>query len=180
MTRQIGNALIASHRGRCAPKGKVGATFEHRSTRHTSRKHNATAQAVKGNFGGFCVSPHAQKTTPARVACRSRLCRNSRLGGMGASRPAEVLALGYWVGRESSLRPGAFARLACCGRPLPASRSSALVLAGSRLGGCHWVMQDMWECVKVIKPHKQGQKHQPDKGPALGNLFPILTRSPRL
>jgi hypothetical protein len=104
--------------------GEVGATFEHRSTRHTSRKHNATAQAVKGNFGGFCVSPHAQKTTPARVACRGRLCRNSRLGGMGASRPAEVLALGYWVGRESSLRPGAFARLACCGRPLPASRAA--------------------------------------------------------
>ena len=124
---------IAPHRGRCAPKGEAGATFEHRSTRHTSRKRNATAQAVKGSLDGFCVSPHAaQKTTPARVACRGRLCRNSRLrGALGANRPAEVLALGYWVGGDlCCLRPGAFARAAYCGLPRSAFREAQSLSSG--------------------------------------------------
>ena len=146
LTRQIGNALIAPHRGRCAPKGEAGATFEHRSTRHTSRKRNATAQAVKGkSLDGFCLSPHAaHKTTPARVACRGRLCRNSRLGGaLGANRPAEVLALGNWVGRDlSCLRPGAFARAACCGRPRSASREVRLSSSAAR--ACRFFAIGSW------------------------------------
>ena len=51
LARQAGNAPE-----RRAPRGEAGTTtFEHRSTWPTSRKRNATAQAVKGNLGGFCV-----------------------------------------------------------------------------------------------------------------------------
>jgi hypothetical protein len=51
LARQAGNAPE-----RRAPRGEAGTTtFEHRSTWPTSRKRNATAQAVEGNLGGFCV-----------------------------------------------------------------------------------------------------------------------------
>jgi hypothetical protein len=57
LARQAGNAPE-----RRAPRGEAGATtFEHRSTWPTSRKRNATAQAVEGNLGGFCVR-NAQPT----------------------------------------------------------------------------------------------------------------------
>src|ERR1700687_1610221 len=36
---------------------------------------NATARAVEGNLGGFCVV--GTETVPARTTCRGRLCRNS-------------------------------------------------------------------------------------------------------
>ena len=43
------------------------------------RKCNATAQAVEGNLGGFCLWPwlRSTETAPARTACRGRSCRNS-------------------------------------------------------------------------------------------------------
>lgn len=67
LTRQIGNALIASHRGRCAPKGEVGATFEHRSTRHTSRKHNTTQRhkPSRETLAAFACRP-THKNPPRR------------------------------------------------------------------------------------------------------------------
>ncbi len=43
-----------------------------------------------------------KETTPARAACRGRLCRNSGWG-LGGGRPTEVLALRYELGRLHSL-----------------------------------------------------------------------------
>jgi hypothetical protein len=56
------------------------------------RKYNATAQAVEGNLGGFCV--YQNGPGPVRVP-RSVVSELPAGRGMGANRPAEVLALGY-------------------------------------------------------------------------------------
>ena len=74
LTRQTGNALA-----RRAPRGEAGnAKFERRSKQQAAAN-NATAQAVEGNLGGFCLWPwlRSTETAPARTACRGRSCRNS-------------------------------------------------------------------------------------------------------
>jgi hypothetical protein len=67
----------------------------HRSTQHTAMQQQRKAQAVEGNLGGFCVRPRAAQKRPRRGFRAEALCRNSRLGGAVASRPAELLALGF-------------------------------------------------------------------------------------
>jgi hypothetical protein len=59
-----------------------------------------------------------------------------------------VLALRYELGRLHSLAGCRRLFSACVLRTasVSISRSSALVFGGSRLGGCHWVMDSMWGC----------------------------------
>lgn len=108
--------LRAQGRGRGYVRAPLDAAHLSQTQRNgTSRQGKLwrllrVAPRTKNDPGASCVPRPLVSELPA--------------GGHGASRPAEVLALGYWVGRESSLRPGAFARLACCGRPLPASRAA--------------------------------------------------------
>jgi hypothetical protein len=93
------------------------------------------------------------ETAPARgTACRGRLCRNSRLAGA-----LEAMAKPRFLhsGNESG---GLFAAISLrlVGRALRlrlrgitdslSQRSWALVFGGSRLGGCHVLINSMWGC----------------------------------
>jgi len=64
------------------------------------RKHNATAQAVEGNLGGFCVWPDKRTKRPQR-GLRAEAARDGTPAGWGPwgqGWPAEVLALRYELG----------------------------------------------------------------------------------
>ena len=68
---------------------------------------NATQRrAVEGHLGGFCVWQDMRKeTAPARSACRGPLVSELRRDGASGdgSRPTDVLALRYELGRLHSL-----------------------------------------------------------------------------
>jgi len=58
---------LATHRRTCAQwRGKARRRSSAARRRKPPRKHNATAQAVEGNLGGFCVRPHTA-ATPCRL-----------------------------------------------------------------------------------------------------------------
>ena len=62
------------------------------------RKRNATAQAVEGNLGGFCVCAQ-KRSRQRRRAEAARVGTACRGGEKGQGGPVEGLALKYELGR---------------------------------------------------------------------------------